>query len=351
MTIEKINVAIIGAGFISDYHIDGIRAAGGAQITTLVGRTEDKTRQRALDFDIPDFSTDYQTVLADSNIQAVVIATPDATHLPIATKALEAGKDVLLQKPMAMTSDQCREIIAAASKSSGRLSVSFMHRYFPEVRWLSRALQQNRFGRIHSIRLRNATPGAGWAEWFYDPQMVAGGVVMQLGVHGIDLVQHLFGPIASVMAVTSTMQPARDLDDGRIAQVRVEDNAQAIYRLASGIHVTHEMSWTEVAGCDRFRLEVYFEDATVWLRSQRASVLFSHPGAVGSEEWQMADVEDTPLGQAHHRHWLQSVSRTADEDDTARAGLSSMIVGEHIYESSRRERMIQIGEQNATGKR
>lgn len=344
MTNKDINVAIIGAGFITDYHVEGIRAAGGAHITTLVGRREDKTKQRAGEFDIPNFSTDHQTVLADSNVDAVVVATPDATHLPITRQALMAGKDVLLQKPMAMNSDQCREILDVAAKSSNRLSVSFMHRYFPEVRWLRQALQENRFGKIHSIRIRNATSGAGWAEWFYDPRYVAGGVVMQLGVHGIDLIQHLFGPIESVMAVTSTVQPVRNIDDGSQAQVLVEDNAHAIYRLSSGVNVNHEMSWTEVAGCDRFRLEVYFEGGTVWLRSHRAGVLFSPSGAAESEKWHKPELEVAPPGQAHHHHWLQTVSRLVDEDDTAQAGLSSLIVGERIYESSRQGCMISVCE-------
>ena len=96
MPSKQINVAIIGAGFISDYHINGIRAAGGGTITTLVGRRLERTARRAAEFGIPRHSTAYHDVLADPRVDAVVIATPDATHMPLSIEALQAGKPVLL---------------------------------------------------------------------------------------------------------------------------------------------------------------------------------------------------------------------------------------------------------------
>jgi UDP-N-acetyl-2-amino-2-deoxyglucuronate dehydrogenase len=323
-----VRIAIIGAGFISEYHIDGIRAAGGAEIATLVGRRADNTARRAGELGIANYTIDYHAVLADKSIDAVVIATPDSTHLPLAEQALAAGKDVLLQKPMAMNSDECRKIIKAAAESDACLTVSFMHRYFPEIRWLRERIAENTFGRVHSVRIRNATPGAGWSDWFYDASKVAGGVVMQLGVHGIDLLQHLFGPLQSVAAMATTMKPDRNLDDGRKTVMTFEDNVAAIYRLAGGANATHEMSWTEIAGCDRFRLEVYFEDGTVWLRTDKAAAMLNRTGPSG---WSMVDLPDEPLGMAHHKHWLEIVRRNAPVDDTALAGLSTHIVAEQLY--------------------
>ncbi|MDF1775417.1 MAG: Gfo/Idh/MocA family oxidoreductase [Rhizobiaceae bacterium] len=330
---KQVSVAIIGAGFISEYHIDGIRAAGGADITTLVGRNLSKTKQRAEELQIAKASVDFDTVLQDPMIEGVVIATPDATHKPLAIAALDAGKCVLLQKPMAMNTGECGEIIAAAERSSARLSVSFMHRYFPEVRWLREQIDKKAFGKIHSVRMRNATSGAGWATWLYDPKNVAGGVVMQLGVHGIDLVQHLFGPIAAVSAYSSTMKPQCRLEDGEEVRMTLEDNVVAIYELAAGFNATHEMSWTEVSGTDRFRLEVYFEDGTVWLRTNEGAALFSKSRKHGPADWQSATLNQEPLGQSHHRHWLKVVRGSVPPDDTAQAGLSASIVAEHIYRS------------------
>jgi predicted dehydrogenase len=260
---DRIAVAVIGAGFIADYHINGLRAAGGADVAALVGRRAEVTRARADTLGIERAETDYRRILDDSAIDAVVIATPDDTHERIAIEALDVGKQLLLQKPMALNSAQCRAIIAADEQAGRHLTVSFMHRYFPEVRWLRGQLEAGALGAFHSVRIRNATPGADWSDWFFTPGNVSGGVVMQLGVHGIDLVQHLFGPISSVAADMTTAKPERQLADGRTVRTELEDNVLATYRLAGGARVSHEMSYTELAGCDRFRLELYAERGTV----------------------------------------------------------------------------------------
>lgn len=348
MAERDLAVAVIGAGIISEYHVTGLRAAGGATVAALVGRDPARTAARAAALGIARAETGLAAVLGDGGIDAVVIATPDASHERIAIAALEAGKPVLLQKPMAMTSAECRAIIAAAQRTGTRLSVSFMHRYFPEVFWLRDELASGRLGKVHAIRLRNATPGADWAEWFYAPGSVAGGVVMQLGVHGIDLVEHVFGPIASVQATMRTMMPERRLADGRTVTTSLEDNALANYVLEAGPIVTHEMSYTERGGCDRFRLEVYTEAATVWLRSPRGPAAIIAPDLTGTKDWVVPDIAPAPLGAEHHRHFIAVAGGAAGPDDTAAAGLSTVLVAEHLYEAAMSGGTVPIRRKRAT---
>tara|TARA_R110002124_G_scaffold73414_2_gene196975 strand:+ start:745 stop:1818 length:1074 start_codon:yes stop_codon:yes gene_type:complete len=333
---KKLNIAVIGAGFISDYHVAGLKAAGATNISVLVGRSPEKTRKRADVLGIPKTSTDYHAVLADPAIDAVVIATPDATHHQMALDALQAGKATLLQKPMAMNSNECRDILAMTKTVAVPLTVSFMHRYFPEIRWLKSLLASGALGAIHSIRIRNATPGADWADWFYSPDNVAGGVVMQLGVHGIDLVQHIAGPIATVSAAMATHRPERVLEGGRRIRTTLEDNAVARYALQSGALVSHEMSYTEIAGCDRFRLELYADKGTVWLRTERGAAAIFAPEVTGQDGWVTPpEVAEEPLGQAHHFHWISVAAGQMPVDDTAKAGLSSIQVAETIYNAAK----------------
>ena len=332
---DRIAVAVIGAGFITDYHINGLRAAGGADIAVLVGRRPDATLVRARALGIGGVDTDYRRVLDDGAIDAVVIATPDDTHESIAVDALDAGKHVLLQKPMALDSAQCRSILKADERAGRRLSVSFMHRYFPEVRWLRALLQSGALGAVHSARIRNATPGADWNDWFFTPGNVSGGVVMQLGVHGIDLVQHLLGPIENVVADMMTARPERRLADGRTVRTTLEDNVLAAYRLESGVRVSHEMSYTELAGCDRFRLELYAERGTVWLRAERGAIAIHAPALAREAGWTNPVLPAEALGESHHRHWLSIVRGETLPDDTPAAGLRSVRVAETIYAAAR----------------
>lgn len=342
---DRIAVAVIGAGFIADYHINGLRAAGGADIAVLVGRRAEAVQVKAAALGIGRAETDYRRVLDDGAIGAVVIATPDDTHARIAIDALEAGKRVLLQKPMALNSAQCRAILAADERAGRRLTVSFMHRYFPEVRWLRGQLEAGAFGAVHSVRLRNATPGADWTDWFFKPGNVSGGVVMQLGVHGIDLVQHLLGSIESVAADMTTARPERQLADGRLVRTELEDNVLATYRLAGGARVSHEMSYTELAGCDRFRLELYAERGTVWLRTERGMAALHAPSVTGAPGWSAPDLPEEPPGAAHHRHWLSILRGDVPADDTAAAGLRSIEVAETIYAAARAGRRMTVGEE------
>ena len=343
MKSAPVSVAIIGAGFIADYHVNGLRSAGGAVVDALVGRRAETTARRAAEFSIPRWETDYRKVLADPAIDAVIVATPDDLHSAIACEALAADKAVLLQKPMALDAMECRGILAAAAASAAPLTVSFMHRYFPEVAWLRRLLGEGGLGAIHMIRIRNATPGADWNDWFYAANRVSGGVVMQLGVHGIDLCRHLFGPIVDVSARMRTARPQRRLKDGRTVRSRLEDNALASYHLASGAMVTHEMSYTEVGGCDRFRLEVYGEHGSAWLRTGKGAAALLAPSITGRDEWVNAEVPAEPLGAAHHRHWIDIVKGDAPRDDTPEAGLASIEVAEAIYRSASSERRETLG--------
>ena len=327
-------IAIVGSGFISEYHVNGLRAAGNAEIACLVGRDPARTAAKAAALGIGTFETELETVLHDPAIDAVVIATPDSLHKEHAIKSLGRGKAVLLQKPMALNSAQCVEIIAASKANDAPLTVSFMHRYFPEVRWLKALLDEGQLGRVHTVRIRNATPGADWADWFFSPDNVSGGVVMQLGVHGIDLCSYLFGPISQVTAQMTTARPVRTLADGREISVALEDNALAHYRLFSGALVSHEMSYTEAAGCDRFRLELYSDKGTVWLRTERGKAALFAPDITGESDWVSPDLSDEALGAAHHRHWLDVVRGEEVEDDTAEAGLTSIAVAEATYQAA-----------------
>ncbi|HUG61548.1 MAG TPA: Gfo/Idh/MocA family oxidoreductase [Methylomirabilota bacterium] len=336
---SPVRVAIVGAGFISDYHVNGLRAAGGADVCALVGRRPETLAVRARALGIARTETDHRAVLDDPTVNAVVIATPDDTHAAIAIDALAAGKAVLLQKPMALTSAECRAILAADTKR--HLSVSFMHRHFPEVRWLRERVRCGELGSIHAVRIRNATPGADWSDWFYAPGQVAGGVVMQLGVHGIDLARHLFGPIREVSAIVSTAQPERRLKDGRVVHTTLEDNAAALYRFDGPVG-SHEMSYTEKAGTDRFRLEVHGDAGTVWLRTERGAAAVHAPALTGVDGWVAPPFADEPLGADHHARWLAAVRGEEPPDDTAEAGLASILVAEAIYRAADERRAVAV---------
>ena len=333
MSRDRVGVALIGAGFIAQYHLAGLAAAGGADVRLIAGRSADKTARLARQFGIADVTGDWRHVLDRSDIDAVVIATPDHTHETIAVAAADAGKAVLLQKPMAGSVAACQRIIAAARAAGVDLQVSFMHRYFEEVEWARKGLADGLIGRVHSLRVRNATPGPDWGDWFFDGAKVANGVVDQLGVHGIDLAVRLIGPISDVSARVATLLAQRRLSDGRIVPVCAPDTAFATYGFEAGAVGAHEMSMIEQQGCDRFRIEIYGEDGTLWLRTERGRLAVWAPGRFG-RHWHVPELEDAPLGRRQHAEWLAGLTGAAPVAPTADDALAGMRVVEAIRRSA-----------------
>lgn len=333
---DPVGVGMIGAGFIADYHLDGLAAAGGAEVRAVAARTLASAEATAIRHAIPDASADWRRLLDRRDIDAVIIATPDDTHCAIACAAADAGKAILLQKPMARSSDECRAIIEAARRAGVFLQVSFMHRYFEEVFRARELLAEGRTGAVLSARMRNATPGPDWGDWFFSREKVGGGVVMQLGVHGIDLLRHIVGEIESLVATTALRKTERRLADGRVIRPDNEDHAFATYTFTGGAIASHEMCFSELFGTDRFALEITCEDATLHLRGPRGPLALYAPGITGVKDWVAPDLPTPTIGERHHASFLDMVRGRAARDTTAEDGLATLLVAEAIYRSAER---------------
>lgn len=316
---------MIGAGLISEYHMAGIQATGMADITLVCSRSGESARAVARRFGIGAVASDWRLVLEQEDIDAVVIATPDHTHEEIAVRALRAGKHVLLQKPMAQSVEACERIASAAADAGTDLQVSFMHRYFEEVQLARELILEGLIGRIESVRMRNATPGPDWSDWFFDAKNPCNDVVHQLGVHGIDLTSWLVGPIQSVSAQLGIQRKTRTLRHGRVISVGVADSGLVIYKYASGAIGTHEMSMIEAGGTDRFRMEIYGENGVIFLRTEKGPIAVYAPQRFGAQ-WHTPTL-DTPVhGQRHHQAWLSGLVDSTKRQRTAQEAMEGMKV-------------------------
>jgi predicted dehydrogenase len=324
---------VIGAGMIAGYHLGGLAAVPMAVVRVIVGRRPEATRALADRHGIAEAGVDIDAALARADVDAVVITTPDDTHADIAMRAAAAGKAILLQKPMARDRPEAERVVLAARAAGVDLQVSFMHRYFEEVIEAQRLLADGAIGRVTALRLRNATPGPDWGDWFFKRDRVAGGVVPQLGVHGIDLVGLLAGPITGVSARTATLVAARRLADGREVAVENPDSAWAIYDLASGAVACHEMSMIEPAGTDRFRLEIQGTEGVMWLRAEPGRLVWRRPG---DADWRRVDPPDPPPGQRQHQTWIDGLTGRAPPETTAADALQGMAVVDAIQRSADR---------------
>lgn len=229
-TNTALGFGIIGAGIICDAHAGAIAARPErARLIALADRDERRLRIASTAHFAPFTSTDHRALLDRDDVDVVVIATPPNTHADLVRDALDAGKLVLCEKPLAANLAEADAIVEAARAHPGRVSIVHQQRFRPDVRKLVFLRDQGWLGALRSGTCARftrfdgtAASGSGWwGRW----SVAGGGVAMTQFVHELDLLVHLFGPPASVQAVMDTTDQAIESEDTMAAVVRFESGA------------------------------------------------------------------------------------------------------------------------------
>ena len=190
------SVAIVGPGMIGAAHARAWRAAG-ADVSYLVSRRADAALE-----DAPGARTvtDLGVVLADPSVDIVTICTPTPTHREFAVACLRAGKNVLLEKPIALTLDDAEAIVREADVADGVLMVAHVVRFFDQYRRVREVVESGAVGRPVLVRAERmiAPPSTPW--WYDEGQ--SGGIVVDLGIHDIDQANLLLGEPLVVRSTT-----------------------------------------------------------------------------------------------------------------------------------------------------
>ena len=195
---------------------------------------------------------DHDELFEDTDVDALVVATPNRFHEAPAVAALEADKSVLIEKPLAHSLESARRIAAAAAASRGVCTVGFHNRYAGGARLFEREHEAGRFGTIRHVEAnyirRRGVPGAG--SWFTDPALAGGGALLDIGVHALDLALFVLGdPVVTEVSGVTRMTPGSraaestaphgdETDEGY-----VEDATTAFVRCEGGETITLEVAW------------------------------------------------------------------------------------------------------------
>lgn len=196
-------IGVIGAGkIVRECHLPAYRAAGW-EVVRIASRTAEAAQRAAIDFDIPAASGDLADVIADERVEVVDISLPSHLHPEVAIKALEAGKHVLLQKPMANTLADARAIVAAADRAGVRLAVNQNGRWDPAIQACRALLDRGLFGRLvtASIEMRTRQP---WQEYWKDDAHYPRLMLLGMSIHHLDQFRFLFGEPLEITAHLAT---------------------------------------------------------------------------------------------------------------------------------------------------
>jgi predicted dehydrogenase len=194
-----IKIGVIGAGFAGTFHSRAYAKLPGAEVSIVADRNEPKAAALAAEVGAR-AEADAEAILRDPSIAIVDVALPTPLHPEYAIRAFEAGKHVVIEKPLALSVAECSRIIEAARKSGKYLMVAHILRFWPEYEAIRKVLQSGRLGQPRiatALRLSNLPQ---WAPWFRDPSMT-GGSVLDLHIHDLDIVNWMFGEPRRVRAI------------------------------------------------------------------------------------------------------------------------------------------------------
>lgn len=285
---KHINVGIIGSGMISQVHFNALQTVADATVVAVADLNLDRARQFAAERGIEKVYRTHTELLADQSIDAVVVAIPNRFHAPVSIDALEAGKHVICEKPLALTLEDAKKMIETADRRGLVLAHAEELCFIPKFVRAQELAESGGIGRPYLLRQCEKHDGP-YSPWFWKPEEAGGGIVMDMGCHSIECIRFFLGKkkVKSVMAHMGTYL------HGEIT--KEEDHAIIIMEFEDGTVGQAEASWALRGGMDS-TFEIFGTDGVVYADLLKGSALraFSREGFPGDDEtrgWSYQDYE------------------------------------------------------------
>jgi predicted dehydrogenase len=259
MTAAPVRLGVVGCGnVLGAYAALAARLAHEGQVSLAAACGREGQRAFAERLRFARFTTDDRDVLEADDVDLVLVLTPPATHAPLARRALAAGKHVLIEKPLALTTDDAAALVAQARRGRTHLLCAPFTPLSPTFAALAGRLRDGQIGRVVSARGRYGWAGPDWHDWFYK---AGGGALVDLGVYPITTLTALLGPVRRVQAFAAVAVPTR-LVRGAPVAVEAEDNAQVLLEFEGGAiaQITTGYTLQQVRGP---AIELYGTDGTL----------------------------------------------------------------------------------------
>ncbi|WP_435362067.1 Gfo/Idh/MocA family protein [Haloarchaeobius sp. DFWS5] len=345
---ETTQIGIVGLGGIARHHADHLAALQTEGVAAeLVGGMDVASEARtsfADDYGVPTYE---DAVDLYDQVDAVIVTTPNRFHEEYVVSALEAGLDVLVEKPLAHTLESAERIAAAAENSEGFCMVGFHNRFAPEVAALKAHIDDDRFGDVYHVEAnyirRRGIPGRG--SWFTDEAVAGGGALIDIGAHAIDLALYLmdFPEVEEVSGVARSEFGDRDDytylnmwgKDGD-GDFTVDDSANALIRCADGRTVALETSWASNRPPEN-TYTIHGTEAGAAVDRKDESLTIYEVEDVGGPQFSDATVTtgEEPAHREEQRRFVEAVAAgEAPGTNTVEQALTVQRVMAAIYESS-----------------
>ncbi len=245
---SKVRAAVIGLGWWSDVLADAALRGDAIDIAACYTRSGDKRAAFAAKYKCR-AAASYDEILADPGIDAIINTTPNGVHLETTREAAAAGKHVFLDKPIANTVEEGCEIARVCAKADVVLALGYQRRRENHFRWIRTEIDAGRFGRLVQAECNISRDRLGKIDltsWRYQASGMPGGVMLQIGIHYVDVLEMLMGPVRRVSGASAQLVLPGDNPD--VANLILEHENGAISNLAASYASASEYYMMNIYG-------------------------------------------------------------------------------------------------------
>ena len=288
---NKLRVAIIGtSSFAEVCHIPGILSHPNAEVSAIYGRDAEKAKSLANKFGIPHATADLEALCDDPNIDAVTIASANSVHASQTIMALNHGKHVFCEKPIAMNDSEAAAMLKAAKLGKKIHQVAFTFRYNYGIRELKHRIAAGDIGTPFHTRIQydrwDGLASTSKASWRDRRDVAGAGLLFDLGSHLFDIHRHVLGPLESVVGYTHTVpRMLPDKDNGDMIEIETDDIVNAWIQHQNGLRGQFFISRVTPPFAELGYLEVIGSEGALKAALSRGGVDFLKASRPDSPEW------------------------------------------------------------------
>lgn len=372
--MSKINTAMIGTGFMGKVHTEAVRRLGNVEVMAVAGSSDATAKAFAAANYIPRSTGDWKTLLADKDIHAVHVLTPNVLHAPMSIEFLKAGKHVLCEKPLAMSSAEAKQMLDTATAAGLVHATNHNLRFYPMVQQMREMVKAGEVGEILAVQ---GTYSQDWllydTDYNWRIEAAANGKLRamgDIGSHWMDQVQHVTGlPITAVCGELTTFHKTRKKpkhsvetftgktlkpEDYSEIPIETDDFGTVMLHLGDRARGAFTVSQVSAGNKNRLAMEIYGTKAglrwsqerpdELWIgqRNSASQIILKDPSLLHAGAQKSADLPgghsegyDDSHKQLFKRFYARVADKSAPEDyPTFADGLRGMRLLEAVLESS-----------------
>lgn len=328
--MEPLRVALVGLGNWSVMHENALKKTQLLKLVTCYTRTQEKAKQFAQDNGC-DYEASYANVLKRRDVDAVILCTPHTTHPDMAVQAANAGKHLLIEKPLANSVSECKRMIAAFEKSGLVLSVCQDRRWWEPVRRMKQMISSGEVGKLILGEANYLNPsgfGITRDKWRWYKSEAPGGPLAYLGVHMIDSLRFLIDPtVLEVDARLDKMGISAEIDDIALLRLKFANGA---YAISAAVFTIPRGTYINVFGT---RMNLFLVEKT-GLSFQK----------LGSDSREKIDYVETDPILREQEDFARAISEKRKPEVDGYEGMANVAVIEAAIKSSKERRPVAINE-------